>query len=99
MNVFYLPHYSGPLFCSSFETLKIALSIHGKYDYYFYVWDLEWLRLGGNFESYSDIRNPNVKLVARSKSHAEVIENFSNRKVSYIVDDWNINQIKEIINE
>jgi hypothetical protein len=98
MNSFYLPNYSGPVICSSLGSLKVALKTHTNHKIYLYLWDLEWLRKGGNFENYNDIRNENVTLISRSESHSHIIENFSNRKVSHILDDWNINQIKEIIN-
>lgn len=99
MNSFYLPHYSGHVICSSIETLKVALKTHGNYNIYLYLWDLEWLRDGGNFENYKVISDNRVTLISRSESHSKIIENFSNRKVNHILEDWDINQIRKIINE
>ena len=46
------------------------------------------------------IRSDNrLKIIARSKSHADVIENFSNKEVAGIVEDWNSEQLLELVTE
>ena len=70
----------------------------------FYVWDLEWMRpaMGQNIEfervvqAFSD---ESIDLVARSKDHAKAIENYSNRKVKHIVENFNIEKLMRIANE
>ena len=68
---------------------------------FFYVWDLEWMRNHGKeFEStIQAFSNPEVTLLARSKDHAKAIENYCNRKVEHIVNDFNLEKILRIINE
>ena len=70
----------------------------------FYVWDLEWMRpaMGQNIEfervvqAFSD---ESIDLVARSKDHAKAIENYSNRNVKHIVENFNIEKLMRIANE
>ena len=67
---------------------------------FFYIWDLEWTRgrtrtdFTKNLSSY---RNENINLIARSKDHALAIQNYCNRKVPYIMEDFDINTLREII--
>lgn len=67
---------------------------------YFYVWDLEWIRFKSKYYNslVSVYRNPNVKLIARSEEHKKIIENCWNVKVEGIVDDFNVNELIEVIN-
>ncbi len=68
----------------------------------FYLWDLEWLRGNPrmNYNTYSIVYlNPDLELVCRSKEHADITENTFNRKVSYVVDDFDLNQLFEITHE
>ena len=73
---------------------------------FFYVWDLEWMRRNttkarfGNlgYSPYAPYISPHLELICRSRHHADIIENNFNRKVKYIVDDFNIEQIMEITN-
>jgi len=67
---------------------------------YFYVWDLEWSRRGGAEYEYTiqAYRDPNIKLIARSSSHAKAIKNYCNRDVCGVVDNFNIDQLIGIIN-
>ena len=72
---------------------------------YFYVWDLEWYRshLAG-FQQRRDyistvqaFIHPSVNLIARSQSHALAIKNYCNRDVCGIVEDFNIEQIEQVV--
>ena len=42
------------------------------------------------------MRNDNISLLARSESHAKIIENFCNRPVLSILDDWNYKQLEKL---
>jgi hypothetical protein len=41
--------------------------------------------------------NKKINLIARSNSHAGVINNFCNRDVCGIVEDWNSDQLLSIV--
>ena len=61
--------------------------------------DLEWTRVTGR--DYENIVKPfldkNLILIARSEDHAKAIENYCNRKVDHIVEDFNIEQLIKVI--
>ena len=68
----------------------------------FYLWDLEWLR--GNpkmaYHNYAIVYlSSELELVCRSKEHADIVENTFNRKVNYIVDDFDLKKFFEITHE
>lgn len=102
MNCYYANHYyNGPSIATSISSLKILSSLNIKSRKYFYCWDLEWLRLGDpDSMNYSDnmglFRNEYITIIARSESHARCIENYTNRKISHIIEDWDYNQIKDL---
>lgn len=101
LNCYYANHYTGgPLIATSLETLNILINLNIRAPKFFYCWDLEWLR-NCKF-SFSDnmgsLRNEYISIVARSKSHAECIENYTNKKVSHIIENWDYDQIKGLCN-
>ena len=66
----------------------------------FYVWDLEWMRSNNKkqYEEYRDVyTNESMELIARSTSHKEAIENAFNRTVNYVIPDFNLMKILEVI--
>ena len=58
------------------------------------------MALGGKDFQYmvTAFNNPQVKLIARSSEHALAIKNYCNRDVSGVVEDFNIQQLYEVIN-
>jgi hypothetical protein len=87
--------YNGIVVATSLSTASKALSFPSSAAKFFYVWDLEWIRMKHKYakELYSIYRNPNLKLIARSKSHKNLIEDCWNTKVVGIVDDFNLNEL------
>ena len=67
---------------------------------FFYVWDLEFLR-GFAPINYDLIKkvylNKDIDLIARCEHHAKVIENNFNRKVTKIVQDFNMTEMLEAV--
>ena len=90
--------FDAPVVATNLSLANKLLKIGGPTKKYFYLWDLEWMRLKEkHFESLQHIyRNPLLKLLARSKSHAQVIESCWNRQIDGIVDNCDINTILEI---
>jgi hypothetical protein len=65
---------------------------------FLYLWDLEWLRKPMDFNYVSSIvRNPELNIITRSHSHKELFENYSNKKVAGIVDDWDMEKMEKIL--
>jgi len=100
LNCYYANHYvGGPIFATSLETLNVLINLNIRASKFFYCWDLEWLR-DSKF-SYSDnmgsLNNEYITIVARSESHARCIENYSNKKVSHIIENWEYDKIRGLI--
>lgn len=89
--------YDGKFICTTLSNLDTLLKINTACDRYFYVWDLEWLRGQSRYmEAVNLMRNPKVKLLARSAEHAETIENYCNKPIHAIVDNWNYQDLEKI---
>jgi len=43
------------------------------------------------------LNNEYITIVARSESHARCIENYSNKKVSHIIENWEYDKIRGLI--
>lgn len=100
MNVYNLTHFSGVCLATDLETADILRKSNNRMDRYFYIWDLEWLRSTFNYENVLEVMtDPKLKLIARSEDHKRVIENYTNKEVVGIVEDFNIDQLKGLIDE
>ena len=100
MSVSETGSFSGTVIATSVST---ALSIQKTCipaKKYFYVWDLDWYRRGGQDFEYTiqAYNNPELNLIARSSSHAKAIKNYCNRDVCGVVDNFNIDQLMGVIN-
>ena len=93
--------FGGSLFATSVSTALSMQKCFAPKNKLFYVWDLEWTRENGkDFEfTVQAFIDKDTKLIARSKEHAKAIENYCNREVKYIVNDFNIEKIVRITNE
>ena len=95
----FLSGYNGVAIAASLTCAETLLKSHNRSDKYLYLWDIDWLITPVNFSVACDmLRDDRLKLIARSKSHARVISNFCNKDVSGIVDNWNIDELREVIN-
>ena len=98
MNMTEIWGFEGVLISTSASTALTLIKSVTNSDKYFYVWDLEWLRDPDNYHALLSIyRNPDIKLIARSKTHAKAIRNFCNRDVVGIMDDFSLSDLEEII--
>ena len=98
MNIYHLASFHGNVFCTNIFGARILSQLKTKSRKFLYLWDLEWLREPSDFkENLSVLNSPQLEIIARSSSHALLIENYTNKIVRYVVDDWNPNQLLEII--
>jgi hypothetical protein len=93
--------YDGVLIANNLTLADKMARFPGTKEKYFYVWDLEWLRVPNkNFHVlHSMYNNPLYKLIARSSEHAKIISDCWNVDVAGIVDDFNVYQFIEIVND
>jgi len=45
------------------------------------------------------LRDDRLNIIARSKSHSDMIENFCNKSPIGIVDNWNLDQLVGVIHD
>ena len=94
----FLVSYNGILISTTLAEAESSLKLPNKSDRYLYLWDLEWLERSVDFDKAVEIlRDEKLKVIARSKAHAQIIESFANIKVCGIVSDWNMSQLQKII--
>ena len=94
-NIYYANLFNdGVMIATCLETLKTLNNINSKCRKYYYCQDLEWLRTVYEYESIVSLFKSDVKIIARSLSHARNIENYSNKKVDHLMTNWDINKLK-----
>jgi hypothetical protein len=90
--------YQGVLIATSLELAEMCIKSASKTSKYLYIWDMDWLENPVYFDTAMKImRHKDMKILARSRSHADCIDNFCNRKPIGIVDNWNVEKILEIV--
>tara|TARA_B100000809_G_scaffold246840_1_gene275208 strand:+ start:293 stop:775 length:483 start_codon:yes stop_codon:yes gene_type:complete len=96
--------FNGALIATNIDTARSLSKCFATKKKFFYVWDIEWTRervksvtpYEMTVQAFSD---PDIKLIARSEDHARAIENYCNRKITDIVNDFNIEKLVRITNE
>jgi len=90
----HLASYQGVVIATSLELAEMCLKVSSNIDIYLYIWELDWLDNPVYFDTaMSIIRDERIKILARSQSHADCIENFCNKQPVAIIDNWDMGQI------
>tara|TARA_R110002020_G_scaffold134029_1_gene299089 strand:- start:687 stop:1151 length:465 start_codon:yes stop_codon:yes gene_type:complete len=98
-NIAFLSGYDGAAIATGLQEAQTLLKSHNNSDKYLYLWDIEWLTNPVNFSIACDVLlDKRLKIIARSESHAKVINNFCNKAPVGIVDNWNFHELRDIIN-
>ena len=93
-----LSGYNGIVISTTIEDADKSLKMSNASSKYLYLWDIQWLEQPMHFSTAMKVlRDPRLKIIARSKSHAEAIENFCNKKPIGIVSDWDREQLLEVL--
>jgi hypothetical protein len=100
MQIFEAWGFNGTLIATNLTSAAKLCRFTATDKKFFYVWDLEWTRHGQReFAGLETVyRNSSLRLIARSNDHARVIENCWNTKVHGVVNNFDYNQLLEIIN-
>jgi len=90
--------YDAPVIATDLETARVLIDSCGPTKKYFYVWDLEWLRLGEfSHKQLSDIyNNEEIELIARSNRHYMIIKECW-KEPSFVMSDFNPSTLMEVI--
>ena len=88
----------GPIIATSLSTAIKLIGFPSERKI-FYVWDLEWLRgQQRHYKMYANVyTHPDLELVARSEDHKKIIENAFNKKVKYVIPDFDTSKILEML--
>ncbi len=93
-SVSFFSDYFGIAISTTIAEADMLLKSHNNSKKYLYLWDMEWLTRSMNYSQVCNILlDKRLKIIARSKSHAQIIENFCNKKPIGIVDDWDKEQL------
>lgn len=100
MSMYYAYNYKGPLVATSLTTAKKLINLPLRNQKFFYIWDLEWTQIKDKkyMELAEIYKNEDVNLLARSETHARLIEKAWDRDVLGIVPDFRIKELTETIN-
>lgn len=93
-SVSFFSDYFGIAMSTTIAEADMLLKSHNNSKKYLYLWDIEWLTRSMNYSQVCNILlDKRLKIIARSKSHAQIIENFCNKKPIGIVEDWDKEQL------
>jgi hypothetical protein len=96
-TVSFLSGYNGVVIATTISEADTMLQASNASSKYLYLWDMEWLETPVFFEAAMRIlRDDRLKIIARSQSHAELIEGFCNKKPIGIVSDWDMDQLDKV---
>jgi hypothetical protein len=63
----------------------------------FFLWDMEWLYHNTDFSLvYSMLTDPHIILIARTDTHAKIIENMTGQKPDAVLEEFNLEKIHAI---
>ena len=93
-----LSAHNGTSIATTIQEADRLLKSNNNAKKYLYLWDLEWLEQPVYFSSACNVlRDERLRLIARSDSHAKVIENFCNKQICGIVDNWDSQKLIPIL--
>lgn len=94
-------HFNGKIITSSFRLSQQLRHLGYCKERYYYIQNYEWMNT--QYLPYSIIKNtllhPSVKLIVQDISQVKLIEELSNKKVEYIMNNWDVNVLRQIANE
>ncbi len=97
-SVSFFSDYFGIAISTSIAEAETLLKSNNNSKKYLYLWDLEWLTRPMNYSQACKILlDKRLKIITRSKSHAQIIENFCNKKPIGVVEDWNKEQLLDLL--
>lgn len=99
-SISFLSGFHHNAIATSFEEVNILLKSNNAAKKFLYLWDLEWLRNPNKFSQACDILlDKRLKIIARSDSHATMIDNFCNKRPIGIVDNWHLQTLLKVIQD
>ena len=91
--------FDGVLISTCLSTTLSSIAAIGPIQKIFYVWDLDWMRNGRDYEYNIKAFSPEVKIIARSEDHGVAIKNYCNREPDGYVSNFNLQEFMRVIND
>jgi hypothetical protein len=99
-SVAFMSSYHHNLISTTIADANMILKSNNAAAKFLYLWDLEWIYNPSGFMDHVDIlKDKRLKIIARSKPHAQMIENYCNKSVVGIVDDWDLESVIGVVQQ
>ena len=91
--------YPHPMIATSLNTAKMLKNCYSCQKKFFYMYDLEWMYSNLPYVEVSEIyMDERINLIARSDSHANIIEQCWKKPIT-VIEEFNYEQIIKTVNE
>jgi len=94
-------HFNGTIITADFRLAQQLTHLGYCKKRYYYVQNYEWMN--AQQLPYRIMKNtllhPNIDLIVQDPSQVTMIEQITNKKVKYIMNNWDVNILRQIANE
>jgi hypothetical protein len=94
-------HFNGNIITNSFRLCQQLPHLGYCKKRYYYVQNYEWMN--AEVLPYAVMKNtllhPNTDIVVQDASQVKLIEELTNKKVKHIMNNWDVNVLRQIANE
>jgi len=94
-------HFNGIMITDSFRLSQQLRHLGYCKKRYYYIKNYEWMN--AQRLPYSIMKNtllhPNIDLIINDMSQLKTIEEITNKKIKYVMNNWDLNVLRQIANE
>ena len=94
-------HFNGKIITDSFRLSQQLKHLGYCKKRYYYIKEYEWTQ--AQQLPYSIIKNtllhPSVELIVNDQSQVKLVEELTNKKVKHIMNNWDVNVLRQIADE
>ena len=94
-------HFNGTIITDSFRLSQQLKHLGYCKKRYYYIKEYEWMK--AQQLPYAIIKNtllhPSIELIVHDHSQIKLVEELTNKKVKYIMNNWDINVLRQIADE
>jgi hypothetical protein len=94
-------HFNGIIITDNFRLSQQLKNLGYCKKRYYYIRNYEWLN--AQRLPYQIMKNtllhPNLDLIVNDQSQVKIIEEITNKKIKYIMNNWDVNVLRQIADE
>jgi len=94
-------HFNGKIITNNFRLAQQLSHLGYCKKRYYYIQNYEWMN--AQQLPYRIIKNtllhPHIDLIAQDQSQVKLIEQLTNKKVKYVMNNWDVNVLRQIADE